>query len=149
LSIPSKKKIILYVGGKAVLDVDENISLFSKYPEATQDCKTLGYIEVSYKAVVFCQQASGIWNNELIKLLKGVSTIQELTQIQTNEEIKKMKPETILTLVGIKLLKTYFKDNMKEWRFVYAKGVQQLKVALGSSASIDAVCDALILDIAF
>ncbi len=147
--IHSQGKIILFVGGKAVNEVDENVSLYSKYPKATKDCKTMGYIEVSYKSVVFCQQATGIWNDQVLKLLKGAATVQELKDKQTNREIKKMKPEIILTLVGIKMLKTFFKDNIKEWRFVYAKGVQQLKAALGTSASIDAICDSLVLDIAF
>jgi hypothetical protein len=43
---------------------------------------------------------------------------------QTDEEIKKMKPEVVLTLAGIKILKGQFKQNIKEWRFVVAKAIQ-------------------------
>ncbi len=83
-----------------------------------------------------------------MKLLKGTATIAELIAKQSNEQIKSMKPEVVITLAGIKMLKTHFKDNIKEWRFVYTKGAQQVKGALGSAASIDAICDSLVLDFA-
>jgi len=38
-----------------------------------------------------------------------------------------MNPEVVVTLAGIKILKTKFKDNIKEWRFVVAKAIQQIK----------------------
>jgi hypothetical protein len=50
----SKDKIILYVGAKIVSETDENVSLKAKYPEADYNCQTMGFIEVSYKTVVFC-----------------------------------------------------------------------------------------------
>jgi hypothetical protein len=63
--------------------------------------------------------------------------------------LKKLSPEILLTLAGIKILKTYFKENIKEWRFVVAKGIQQVKSVCGPAASIDGMCDKLIVEVAF
>ena len=142
-------KVILFLSGKQVVEADENVSLHSKYPEATYNCKTLTFLSVDYKSVVFSQQASGLWSEELLKLLKGYATTKDLMDKQTDEEIKKMKPEVVLTLAGIKMLKGQFKQNVKEWRFVVAKAIQQVKSQCGQGISIDALCDKLILDLAF
>jgi hypothetical protein len=61
----------------------------------------------------------------------------------------KLSPEILLTLAGIKILKAYFKDNIKEWRFVAAKGIQQVKTVCGPAVSIDSLCDKLIIEVAF
>ena len=57
-------------------------------------------------------------------MLRGYNSPKDLLDKQTDEELKKLSPEIILTLTGIKLLKTYFKDNIKESRFVIAKAMQ-------------------------
>ena len=142
-------KIILYLGQTVVHQEDENISLYSKYPEAYNKCSTMGYIDVTYRSVVFCQEASGLWTDGLLNLLKGLMSVKDLVDKQTDEEIKKIKPEIVLTLAGMKMLKTSFKENMKEWRFVYAKAAQQVKAVLGSGASIDALLDKLTFEVAF
>ncbi len=90
----------------------------------TLDCKSLSFLSVDYKSVVFSQQASGLWTDELLKLLKSCPSIEDLMNRQTDEDIKNMKPEVVLTLVGIKILKREFKQNNKEWRFVVAKAIQ-------------------------
>ncbi len=82
------------------------------------------FIVVNYKSVVFFQEASGLWSDKLIKMLRGYSSPQDLVEKQTDEEVKKLAPEIVLTLVGIKILKTHFKENIKEWRFVVAKAIQ-------------------------
>ena len=83
-------------------------------------------------------------------MLRGYTSPKDLLDKQTDEELKKLSPEIILTLTGIKLLKTYFKDNIKESRFVIAKAMQQVKAACGGSGtSIDAMCDKLNIDVAF
>ena len=109
----------------------------------------MSFISVDYKTVVFYQQASGLWSDGLLKLLKGCALPKDLVDKQTDEYIKKMKPEIVLTLAGIKLLKNEFKQNIKEWRFVVAKAIQQVKSKCGQGVSIDALCDKLILDLAF
>ena len=43
----------------------------------------------------------------------------------------------IVTLAGIKILKNHFKENIKEWRFVVAKAIQQVKAVCGQGVSID------------
>ena len=63
--------------------------------------------------------------------------------------MKKLTPEIVLTLVGIKILKTHFKENIKEWRFVVAKAIQQVKAKCGADVSIDALCDKLTFEVAF
>ena len=68
----------------------------------------MGYIDVTYKSVVFCQEASGLWTDGLLKLLKGLISVKDLVDMQTDEEIKKIKPEIVLTLAGMKMLKTSF-----------------------------------------
>ena len=57
--------------------------------------------------------------------------------------MKKLSPEIVLTLAGIKILKTYFKENIKEWRFVVAKAIQQVKAKCGAGVSVDTLCDKL------
>ena len=63
--------------------------------------------------------------------------------------MKRLTPEIILTLVGIKILKTHFKDKIKEWRFVVAKAIQQVKAKCGADVRIDALCDKLTFEVAF
>jgi hypothetical protein len=58
-----------------------------------------------------------------------------------------MKPEIILTLVGINMLRNFFRFDSKQWRFAYAKGVQQIEAALGTSASIDEIDYLLVFDL--
>ena len=82
-------------------------------------------------------------------MIKGCLTSKDLLEKQTDEEISKMNPEVVLTLAGIKILKTKFKDNIKEWRFVVAKAIQQIKGHCGQEVSIDALCDKLCLDLVF
>ena len=83
-------------------------------------------------------------------IIKNAKTAEEFVALQTDEEIKKLTADAILTLAGIKLLKTQFKENIKEWRFVAAKGIQQAKALIGSpQVSIDALLDKLVLEIAF
>jgi hypothetical protein len=77
-------------------------------------------------------------------MLRGYSSPQDLVDKQKDEELKKLSPEIILTLVGIKMLKTYFKENAREWRFVVAKAIQQVKAQCGAAISVDALCDKLI-----
>lgn len=43
---------------------------------------------------------------------------------QSDDLIKNMKPELVLTLAGIKILKDHFKQNVKEWRFVVSKAIK-------------------------
>ncbi len=85
------------------------MSFHSKYPEASNASKTLSFLSVDYKSVVFSQQASGLWTDELLKLLKACASPKDLMDKQTDEDIKKMKPEVVLTLAGIKILKGQFK----------------------------------------
>ena len=82
-------------------------------------------------------------------MLRGYSSPQDLVNKQTDEEIKNLSPELVLTLVGIKILKIYFKENIKEWRFVVAKAIQQVKAKCGLGVSVDTLCDKLIIEIAF
>jgi hypothetical protein len=57
--------------------------------------------------------------------------------------------EAILTLAGIKILKTKFKENIREWRFVASKGIQFVKNLVGNPHTVDSLLDKLILDTAF
>jgi hypothetical protein len=68
---------------------------------------------------------------------------------QTDEAVKALSPEIVLTLAGIKLLKTYFKENIREWRFVVAKAIQQVKAKCGAGVSVDALCDKMTFEVAF
>ncbi len=142
-------KIILLISDKPINEPDENVSLHGKYPQATYDCKTLSFISVDYKSVVFSQQASGLWSDGLLKLLKGYATPKDLADKQTDDQLKQLAPEIILTLTGIKLLKGHFKDNIKEWRFVVGKAIQQVKAKCGAGVSIDAMCDKLVIELGF
>ena len=81
---------------------------------------------INYKAVAFCQTASGVWGEKLLKLLK-VETATQLVEAQKDEQLKAMSAQVILTIVGIQLLKTQFAGNNKEWRLVAAKGAGFLK----------------------
>ena len=60
-----------------------------------------------------------------------------------------MKPELVLTLSGIKILKEKFKQNIKEWRFVVSKAIKYVKSQCGEGANIDALCDKLVIELAF
>ncbi len=142
-------KIILLISDKPINEPDENVSLIAKYPEATYSCNTLSFISVDYKSVVFSQQASGLWSDGLLKLLKGYATPKDLADKQTDDQLKQLGPEIILTLAGIKLLKGHFKDNIKEWRFVVGKAIQQVKAKCGAGVSIDAMCDKLVFELGF
>jgi hypothetical protein len=63
--------------------------------------------------------------------------------------LKKLPAEIVVTLAGIKILKNHFKENIKEWRFVVAKAIQQVKAVCGQGVSIDSMCDKLIIEVAF
>ena len=82
-------------------------------------------------------------------MLRGYSSPKDLVDQQTDEEVKKLSPEIVLTLAGIKILKTYFKENIKEWRFVVAKAIQQVKAKCGAGVSVDSLCDKLTIEVAF
>jgi hypothetical protein len=82
-------------------------------------------------------------------MLRGYSSSQDLVEKQTDEELKKLSPKILLTLAGIKMLKIYFKENAREWRFVVAKAIQQVKAKCGPDASVDALCDKLTIVVAF
>ena len=110
----------------------------------------LHFLEASYKTIAHFQSANGQWTDQLLKLIKNASTIEQLIALQTDDQIKNLSAEIILNLAGIKLLKTKFKENIKEWRFVAAKGIQRVKDLLcNPDANIDALLDKLILEAAF
>jgi len=108
----------------------------------------LKFLVFNFQTVVFFQQASGLWSDQLLYLLKGYPTLKDLVDKQ-DEQLKKLSLAIILTLVGIKLLRTYFMSNIKEWRFVAAKGIKQVKEACVSGVSVDGLCDRVVFEVAF
>ncbi len=69
--------------------------------------------------------------------------------MQTDESVKKLSPEIILTIAGIKILTKYFKQNKLEWKFVVAKAIQQVKAKCGADVNVLALCGKLIADALF
>ena len=70
------------------------------FPELTEVSKALFFMPINYKAVAFCQTASGAWGEKLLKLLK-VETATQLVEAQKDEQLKAMSTQVILTIVGI------------------------------------------------
>ena len=114
---------MLFLSGKEVLEKDENIIFYEMYPEATYYCETCSFISFNFQTIVYLQDASGKWKIELLKVIKDCETLNDLVEKQADMYIKKMDPKVILTLAGIKILKTQFKENIMEWRFVAAKAI--------------------------
>jgi hypothetical protein len=88
----------------------------------------VSFLPLNYKSIVFCQSAAGFWNETLLELM-SLESVEELVEKQISEEVKQLKIEALLTLAALKILKTHFKDNIKEWKLVAAKGARFLKNA--------------------
>jgi len=83
---------------------------------------------INYKTVVFCQSASGSWGEGLLEVM-GFSCYDEFLNSQTNESLKTLHKDVLLSVAGLKILKTDFKKNAKEWKLVAAKGASFVKKA--------------------
>ena len=83
--------------------------------------------------MVFCQKASGYWNDELYKYLKSKS-YTDLKSLQTKDiQAHSYDEKVLLTIVGLRMLMYYFNENKKEWKLVGLKGRNYLKKTLGKS----------------
>lgn len=134
-------KFILKVDGNTI-GRKEILSKVSAYPSIVDGSHVVSFMPVNYKTVVFCQSAAGFWNETILDLL-GLKTIQELIDLQTDESIKKLQKEILLTVVGLKILKTSFKENSKEWKLVASKGATYVKKA-GLPIALDQLLDLVI-----
>jgi hypothetical protein len=106
--------------------------------------------EVTYTNLCNYQLMNGEWTDKLLSLLKDAPTLYQLLALQTDEEVKKLPQEVILTLVGIKLLKTKFIADQKEWRIAVDKGIQLIKkFMVNDSVNIEQLLDKLVLETDF
>ncbi len=98
---------------------------------------------VNYKSIVFCQSAAGFWNESLLELM-SLGSVEELVEKQTSEEVKQLKKEALMTFAALKILKTHFKDNIKEWKLVASKGASFIKKA---GLSLDKLLEAVVAEL--
>ncbi len=98
---------------------------------------------IDYKSIVFCQSAAGFWNESLLELM-SLGSVEELVEKQTSEEVKQLKKEALLTLAALKILMTHFKDNVKQWKLVAAKGASFLKNA---GLSVDQLLEVVVAEL--
>lgn len=89
----------------------------------------MSFLPVNYKSVVSAQSANGSWNDKLMKLIgqSKFASVADFIQSQTDEALKALPSDVILTVVGLKLLKSHFADNAKEWKLVASKGSGYIK----------------------
>ena len=55
---------------------------------------------INYKSIVFCQSASGSWGDGLVELM-GFDSYDAFFKSQTNENVKKLHKDVLLTVAGI------------------------------------------------
>jgi hypothetical protein len=107
------------------------------------------FTPINYKSIVFSQSAAGFWNSGLLEMLDGITSMAELRALQTDETVKSLNDDLLLTVIAIKILKTRFTGNIKEWRLVAAKGVGYLKKSLGGASSATGSLDSLMEKVVF
>lgn len=75
---------------------------------------------------MFLQNADGSWKDELVALM-GEGSFEDFRDRQTSADIKTVAKASLLTLAGVKILKSKFPDNHKEWKLVVNKAYGFLK----------------------
>ena len=118
----------MFVNGVALKGSDYNKSLTSF--KIIADCEIVTFMVLTYKNIVFSQNAMGVWTAKLYQFINH-QTLSELQNAQTNEQIKGLSEECLLTLVGIKILTESFQQNKAEWKLVVQKGRGILKNKFG------------------
>ena len=130
-----------------VADLAKKVSEFPDI-KANEEA-VVSFISVNYKTVVFCQQATGVWGDKILILLKDILSVEALIEKQTDEDVKKLNHNAILTLIGIKLLKEQFSENSKEWKLVGCKAIAYLKKIGMNQANIDSLIAKIYMPLAF
>jgi hypothetical protein len=86
---------------------------------------------------VFSQTAVGSWNANILKLLKDVKTMSDLKALQTDDNVKTLSEEALLTVIALRILKQNFPKNSKEWKMVASKGAGYVKKNMPQGASLE------------
>jgi len=116
-----ERVVITQIHGNDVKpDYDRNDSIFDhikEYPSAVKISFTLG---LDFSEIVTCFNSTGIMTDSLFKRLIS-KEIAELREKQSNEKVKEASDEVLLTLIGLKILNTFYKDSKKLWNLVEKK----------------------------
>ena len=75
---------------------------------------------LDFSEIVKAFRSSGIMSDNLLKFL-GVETIAEIREKQTNDKVKAVSDEVLLTFVAIKILNNHYKKSKKLWTLVEKK----------------------------
>ena len=134
--------LILKIKGKHIAHKDY-LKKASDFVEKLKGTYVVSFMPISYKTVVFCQNASGSWGEGLLEIM-GFICYDDFLNSQTNEGLKALHKDVLLTVAGLKILKTDFKDNAKEWKLVAAKGASFIKKA-AVSMSLEQILAAVVV----
>jgi len=103
-------------------------------------------VKLAYKDIVFCQHATGVWNESLLAKLQ-TKTTEEL--ITANEQLKDQIVKACsnadhlnavwLTLGGLAILHGEFKDKRKLWKLVADKARKALRDRLTFTGDVDSL----------
>ncbi|TNV84285.1 hypothetical protein FGO68_gene9917 [Halteria grandinella] len=146
----SAEKLLLYIDDVLVTDKEDKKLAFKDFKslnEMQSGCAKC--MPINYKSVVFSQSAVGSWNAGLLKLLLDATTMPELRALQTHEGVKQQNDEVILSIIALKLLKTVFPQNNKEWRLVAGKGAGYVKKQLVGTETLESLMEKVMFKTAF
>jgi len=73
----------------------------------------------------------------------------ELRAQQTHEGVKGQSDKVILSLIAIKMLKTYFTKDFNEWRLVASKGAGYVKKNLFGADTLELLIEKVVLKTVF
>ena len=121
LKCKSDRIILTELNGKAIeKDYDENDSLFDFVKDYPSYVNISFMLSLDFREIVTAFNSTGIMSEKLIKFL-SVQSVDELREKQTDDKVKAVSDEVLITLIAIKILNDHYKPSKKLWNLVEKK----------------------------